>query len=314
LPEKSPFEPRGVIPACLLPFRDDHAIDGPAFQAHLRDVASTRGIAALTVNAHSTEVGCCSFDEQQQVLALSAEAVGDRLPIVAGVFTESSLEAARIARMSESEGASCLLVFPPANFNIGSQSRPQVVIDHHKRIADATSLPLIYFQFPRQSGFGMELDLLHRLFDEVPSIRAIKDYCNDPFFFEKTVRSLQSRARPVHVLTTHTAWLYASLVTGCHGILSGSGSTVAALQVELFEAVQAQDMARARQVADRLFPIHEVFYDEPFLDMHNRMKQAQVMMGRMKSAVVRPPLLEPDAAEKARIRSALEQAKLLTPA
>ena len=305
------FEPRGVIPACLLPFHDDFSIDEAGLRRHLRDVAATRGISALTVNAHSTEVGCCSFEEQQRVMAVAAAEVGATVPIVGGVYTESSLKAARIARMSQDEGASALLVFPPSNFSIGSQARPEIVIEHHRRIADATDLPLIYFQFPLAGGFGMPLQVLERLVDAVPTIRAIKDYSSDPVLLEQTVKLMQSRPLPVHILTTHTAWMLASLVIGCNGILSGSGSTVAPLQVALFEAVQAGDLRLARDISDRLLPINRAFYAPPFLDMHNRMKQAQVMLGRMERATVRPPLLAPDAHEAAGIRHALVQAGLL---
>ena len=75
------YVPAGVIPAVLLPFDDDLAIDDKGFRAHLRDIAGTEGLSAVTVNAHSTEVASCTFDEQRRVMEITAEEVGDRLPI-----------------------------------------------------------------------------------------------------------------------------------------------------------------------------------------------------------------------------------------
>src|SRR5208282_5502560 len=98
--------------------------------------------------------------------------------------------------------------------------------------------------------------------------------------------------------------------TGCKGLLSGAGSVIADLQVALFEAVGAGDLARARAVNDRIYPLAQAFYAPPFLDMHNRMKEALVMLGRLPRAVVRPPLLKLGQVELARIRTALEQAGL----
>ena len=57
------YIPHGVIPAVLLPFDNDLAIDELNFRKHLRDVASVERLSAVTINAHSTEVGSCSFDE-----------------------------------------------------------------------------------------------------------------------------------------------------------------------------------------------------------------------------------------------------------
>ena len=48
---------------------------------------------------------------------------------------------------------------------------------------------------------------------------------------ERQIRLLQSLPRPVNVLTTHSSWLFSSLVLGCNGLLSGSGSVIADLQV-----------------------------------------------------------------------------------
>jgi 4-hydroxy-tetrahydrodipicolinate synthase len=127
---------------------------------------------------------------------------------------------------------------------------------------------------------------------------------------ERQIRLLQGRSRPVNVLTTHSSWLFSSLVLGCKGLLSGAGSVIADLQSALFRAVQANDLARARQLNERIFPIAQAFYADPFVDMHNRMKEALVILGRIPCAAVRPPLVKLSDAEIARIRDALKQANV----
>src|SRR5258708_14177862 len=85
--------PKGVVPAVLLPFHEDLSIDEPSFRAHLRDVAAVEGLSAITINAHSTEVASCSFEEQKRVLAITKDEIGDRLPIVPGLYSERSPQA-----------------------------------------------------------------------------------------------------------------------------------------------------------------------------------------------------------------------------
>ena len=113
------------------------------------------------------------------------------------------------------------------------------------------------------------------------------------------------------VLTTHSAWLFSSLVLGCNGLLSGSGSVIADLQARLFRAIGANDLAEARRLNDRIWPTARVFYAEPWADMHNRMKEALVLMGKLPRAVVRPPLVKISREEIERIRAALVEAGLL---
>jgi 4-hydroxy-tetrahydrodipicolinate synthase len=311
LPRHAHYVPHGVIPAVILPFADDLAIDEKSYRTHLSDVAAAEGLSAITVNAHSTEVASCSFDEQRRVLAIAQDEIGGRLPIVNGVWADGSLDAARIARMAEEGGASALLVFPPAPFTLGQS--PAMAVAHFKRIADATSLPLIAFQYPLATGQGYPRDTLLKMVDEVPTIRAIKDWCGNVPQHEMHIRELQRLPRPVNVLSTHSAWLLSSLVLGCNGLLSGSGSVIADLQAALFRAVKANDLAEARRINDRIYPLAKVFYAEPWADMHNRMKEALVLLGRLPRAVVRPPLVKLSRAEIDRIRSALVEAGLLSP-
>ena len=303
------YIPHGVIPAVLLPFNEDLAIDERGFRNHLRDVAATRGLSAITVNAHSTEVASCSLDEQQRVLDLAQDEIGDDMPLINGVWADGSLEAARIARMACERGASALLVFPPGPFTLGQT--PDAAIAHFKRIADTTDLPLIAFQYPLATGQGYPRDTLLKLVGEVPSVRAIKDWAGNVPQHEMHIRTLQSLPRPVNVLTTHSAWLLSSLVLGCNGLLSGSGSVIPDLQAELFRAVQGKDLGQAQRLNDRIYPLARAFYADPWLDMHNRMKEALVLLGRLPRAVVRPPLVKLARAEIERIRTALVEAGLL---
>src|SRR5215831_6249422 len=309
MPRHASYIPHGVIPAVLLPFHEDLAIDEKSFRSHLRDVAAVGGISAITINAHSTEVASCTFDEQRRVLDVAGDELGTRVPLVNGVWADGSQEAARIARMAQDGGASALLVFPPAPFTLGQS--PEMAVTHFRRIADASDLPIIVFQYPLATGQGYPRDTLLRIADEVPTVRAIKDWCGNVQQHEMHVRVLQGRPRPVNVLTTHSAWLLSSLVLGCNGLLSGSGSVIPDLQAQLFHAVKANDLAEARRLNDRIYPLARVFYADPWADMHNRMKEALVLLGRLPRAVVRPPLVKLADAEIERIRAALAEAGLL---
>ena len=302
------FRPAGVVPATLLALHDDLSIDERSTRRHLRECALVDGVSAVTVNGHASEVHACSFEEQQRILAASVAEVGDRVPLINGVYADGSIEAARIAAMADREGASALLVFPPGSMAMGGQLRPEMAIAHFRRIADATDLPIIVFQYPMGGGLGYPFETLLQLFDRVPTIRAIKDWSNDAMLHERHVRTFQRLPRPVNVLTTHSSWLMASLCMGPNGLLSGAGSVIADLQVALFRAVQAGDLKAAQGINDRIVPLSQVFYAPPFLDMHNRMKEALVLLGRLDEAVVRPPLVKISDAEIARIRQALELA------
>jgi 4-hydroxy-tetrahydrodipicolinate synthase len=303
------YIPHGVIPAVILPFHEDFSIDEISFRSHLRDVVSVSSVSAITINAHSTEVASCTFEEQQRILAITRDEVGTKMPIINGIYAEGSLEAERLAAAAAQGGASALLVFPPGPFTMGH--RPEMVIDHFKRIANASELPLIAFQYASTSPQSYSLETLIELLDKVPQVRAIKDWISNPHTHNKHIELLQSREQPVNVLSTHSAWLLSSLVLGCNGLLSGSGSVIADLQSQLFQAVQKNDLSLAKKLHKRIAFTADVFYANPWVDMHNRMKEALVIMGKIPRAVVRPPLMKIPESEILKIKIALKNAGLL---
>ena len=247
MPRHVNYVPKGVIPAVLLPFENDLSIDEANFRKHLRDVAAVEGLSAVTINAHSTEVASCTFEEQRRVLEIAQDEIGGRLPLVNGIWADGSLEAARFARMAAQGGASALLVFPPAPFTLGQS--PAMALAHFKRIADATDLPLIVFQYPLATGQGYPKDTLLKLCEELPTIRAIKDWIGNVPHHEWHIRTLKNLDPPVNVLTTHSSWLLSSLVLGPNGLLSGSGSVIADLHADVSR--RAEERHGGGQTAQR---------------------------------------------------------------
>ncbi len=299
----------GVIPANILPFTTDYSIDEAEYRRHLRWLAEVPGVAGITVNGHAAEVSSLSREERRRALAIARDEVGPDLPLIAGIYTESTFEAVDLAGDAKAEGASGLLIFPPSIFMWGVQLRPEMAYRHFATIAEAVDLPLVVFQYPTASGLGYDPDTLVAL-TEIPQVAAVKEWSNDIVTFEQNLRAIRATGRRVAVLSSFTMSLFASFVLGADGAISGMGSVAADLQADLFARVRRGDLEGARKVNDRLDPLVRVFYAPPFLDMHNRMKEALALLGRIRCAVVRPPLQPIGEPEQQRIREALAQAGL----
>jgi 4-hydroxy-tetrahydrodipicolinate synthase len=162
--------------------------------------------------------------------------------------------------------------------------------------------------YPATSGLRLGTDALVKICSEIDNVVAIKEWSNDIVAYERNLRAMRALDKPISVLSSFSRSLLTSLVLGADGILSGHGSVVVDLQVELFRAVEKQDLGEARRVWDRIQPFAEACYADPFLDGHNRMKVALELLGRIDAAHVRPPLQAVPAADRARLRDTLEQA------
>lgn len=298
----------GIMPANILPFRADLSIDELAYRKHLRWLTDTPGVTGIVANGHAAEVASLSREERKRTLGIALDEVAGACPVIAGVYTDGTAEAVALARDAQAAGAAGILLFPPTLFMWGAQLKPDMVLRHYREVA-AVGLPIVAFEYPPASGIGYSPETLARL-AEIPQVVGIKDWSNDIVAFEANVRAVRATGRPVAMLSSFTMSLMASFLLGADGAISGMGSVTADLQAELFAACQKGDVDGARRINDRLEPLVRVFYAPPFVDMHNRMKEALVLLGRIPAAHVRPPLTPIPAAEREAIARALTLARL----
>jgi len=300
---------QGCMPANLLPFTVDLEIDEPAYRSHLRWLADAPGVTGIVANGHAAEVSSLTREERRQALAIALDEVAGKVPVVAGVYSDGTREAIELARDARAAGAAGLLVFPPTLFMWGAQLKPDMVLRHFSELADGVDLPLIVFEYPPASGIGYSPETLAALC-KIPTVAAVKDWSNDIVAYEKNLRALRSSGRPVAMLSSFTMSLMASFALGADGCISGMGSVAADLQASLYAAVKAGRLEEARAINERLIPLVNVFYAPPFVDMHNRMKEALALLGRIPAAHVRPPLTPVSDDERHRIRLALRETRL----
>jgi 4-hydroxy-tetrahydrodipicolinate synthase len=298
----------GTLPACVLPFDADYEIDLSEYRRHLSDLASTQGVTGIVCNGHAGEVTTLSREEWRLSVATSVEAVDGDAHVISGVYAETHRQAADLARAAAAEQADAALVFPP-NLLMFDASR-EVGYQRFAEIAAATDLPLVVFAYPAWTGMHYDEDTMARIC-EIPSVVAIKDWTMDIGTYERNLRIARAQPQHVSMLTSFSTHLLPTIALGADGILSGHGSVIADLQAQLFAALKSGDETLAGAIYRRIQILTRVVYRSPLADMYTRMKEQLVMLGRLRSAVVRPPLPVIGDAERRVLREALVAAELL---
>jgi 4-hydroxy-tetrahydrodipicolinate synthase len=303
-----PVKLRGSLPASLCPFRPDFSIDEEAFAAHVRWLVEASKGGGIVCNGHAGEVASLTRKERKRVVEVAVQEAKGKAPVVAGVYTDSTPEAIELARDAEAAGASAILLFPPPVLGGGGNRTEIMVLSFARSVAAAIGIGVVIFQFPI-AGLGYPTEILLRLI-EIPNVVGVKEGSDHLPTYEKNLRAIKKARPEVSILTTNNTMLFASTALGADGILSGSGSVVADLHADLFEAVQRGDLRAAQAVNDRIWPLTQVFYGDPIVNMHNRMKVALEYLGRQPKTVVRPPLQLLTEEERARIIRGVQEAGL----
>ena len=300
----------GVIPAMAVPFRDGYKLDEDNLARFAVWLAGCRGVTAVMTNGHTGEVGSLQPDERAAVTRVVADAVKGRVRIVSAVCAEGTFEAVEHARAAAHAGADTVDVMP-CHMWLRFGVREEAVYEYVKAIGGESGLDVIVHVYPTNTRAAYSTRLMLRL-ASIPQVKGFKMGERDLGAYERDIRALRTDAPHVSLLNCMDEYLFATLVHGMDGTLVGCASLIPELTNDLFEAMAADDLPRARAINDRIWPIKEAVYGagEPSGDAHARMKEGLVLRGIFRTALARPPVLPPSTTDIAAMQAALVESRV----
>jgi len=302
------FDMRGLNPAPVTPFTPDGAVDYAAIQRLGRWMASVPGVKSLTVLGHAGEGTFLERDEQMRVIEAFREAVGDAIPIIAGITLEGTQVAAEEARRAVKAGAKAGLIYPSHGWlRFGYQKgAPQ---DKYKAIWEASGLPMILFQYPDATKCTYDLETQLDIAAQ-PGVFAMKNGVRNMKRWDREIPVIRAERPDLQILTCHDEYLLHTMFD-VDGALVGYGCIAPELLVQMIEAGKAKDYAKARALHDRLLPVTaNVYHRGSHMEGTVALKWALVARGILDHATVRSPLLPLAAGAEDEIAAAMASAGL----
>jgi len=289
---------KGAITALITPFTPEGALDEPAFR-QLVDWQIAEGIDGVVPVGTTGESPVLSHDEHKYVIEVCINQAKGRVPVIAGAGSNSTDEAIDFARHAEKVGADGVLVVTPY-YNKPNQAGLEA---HFAAVASAVSIPLIIYNIPSRSVIDMTPETMGRLVHNHKNIVGLKDATGR---VERVYDQRIACGDDFSQLSGEDASTIGFNVHGGVGIISVTANIAPRACTEVQEACRAGDYARARQVHDRLMPLHKALFIEP---NPAGVKYAAAKMG-LCQANLRLPLVEVAPATKQAIDAALLQAGL----
>lgn len=304
----NPFN--GIYTATICPMALDGSIDESALARHLTDAVTTDGIVGVLINGHAGENFTLSRAEKKRVVEIAKASIGHKAILVCGINAESSLEAAEHARDAERAGADVLLVFPPFSWALSQDAT--MALNHHQIVAAASALPLMLYQ----AGVGTH-DLAYNAetlaaLVKLPNVVGIKEGSWESARYEANRRLVHRVAPRVAVMASGDEHLLTCMTIGSEGSLVSLAVLVPDLIVALDRAIAASDLATARALNDRIYPLATAIYGTaPSARANARLKACLKLVGKLSSAAMRPPVGPLPPEEIAMLETALATAGLL---
>jgi len=282
----------GIIPPAATPFTTDGEIDQAATKAQVRFLIE-QGAHGLAVGGSTGEGHTLDAEEFRRLVALAAAEAAGRVPIIAGIITDSTRDAIKRGQAVADLGVAALQVTP-----VHYLFRPDddAMLEHFRTVTEATGLPLIIYNVVPWSYLSPEL--LCRIMRQVPGVIGVKQSAGDL----KLVADLMLMAGPDDlILSAVDALLYPSFALGCQGAVAAILSAAPRSCVELWDAVQADDHATALALHARLLPLWNAMVGD---NLPACVKHAQALQG-CPAGWPRQPMPPATAAQQTAIAKAL---------
>jgi 4-hydroxy-tetrahydrodipicolinate synthase len=286
---------RGAITALVTPFDAAGRVDTTALAA-LAGWQVEQGIHGIAPCGTTGEGATLTDEEHGRVIAVVAEAVAGRVPVVAGCGSNDTRRAVEGARRAASSGADALLVVSPY-YNKPNRSG---MIAHYRAVAEATDLPVMVYNVPGRTGQDLGADLILEL-AEIDGISSVKEASAD---LDQIATILASRPPGFGVFSGDDSLALPTVALGADGVVSVAGNEAPGPMAAMVDAALGGDLAHARELHFRLLPLMRA----NFLESNPvPVKTALGLLGRCREDV-RAPLGAPTDATRRAIGDALAAA------
>jgi 4-hydroxy-tetrahydrodipicolinate synthase len=288
----------GCGTALATPFRKDGALDEGALRKII-DWQIEQGIDFLVPCGSTGEAATMTPAEHRRVVEITVEQVKGRVPVVAGAGSNDTAKAVALSKEMKATGATHLLHVSPM-YNKPPQ---RGIIEHFRRIADATDLPIVAYNVPGRTGGNIEAKTALEL-AKIPHVVAIKEASGN---LTQVTDILRDRPDHLSVLSGDDELTLAMMALGADGVISVVSNATPKAMVELCKRAAQGDFAGAKRCHFTLLP----WMRAAFLESNPvPLKAAMAMMGRMENHL-RLPLVPLADAHTETVRAALKAAGAL---
>jgi len=269
---------RGVYPAATTQFAEDLSVDHDA-TAGVQDALIRDGVDGLILLGTCGENNSLEPDEKRAILDRARSTVAGRVPVVTGVSELTTSRAVAFARDAEALGVDGLMLLPAMVY----VPTEEELYTHFKKVAEATSLPIMLYNNPPAYRVSISARVLEKLAD-IPNIVAVKESAPDPRRFTDLINIFGDR----YVLMAGLDDVaLEGMILGAHGWVSGLTSAFPQESVALVAALQSGNIVEARRIYRWFMPLLHLDAEH---DLVQSIKLAEQIMGRGSERVRLPRL------------------------
>ena len=270
------FRIRGIIPALVTPFTRNAAVDEDSLREIVRFQLNHKVHGLFPCG--TTGLGpAMQPDQRKRVAEIVVDEVQHRIPVIIQVGASDPSVNLELARHAEKIGAEAIASLTPFYYHPDEAA----IIEHYERLSQATTLPLLVYNIPGNTGVNVDAKLLQKL-SRIPNLVGIKDSSRN---FSQLLDYLQVVPDGFNVMNGTDSYLFSAF---CAGVIAGVSATSNAFPdifVQMYKAYRSKDFERAKSLQLKIHALRAATGEPPIAPHLEALK-----MRGLRSGLTKPPL------------------------
>ncbi|KMY23137.1 4-hydroxy-tetrahydrodipicolinate synthase [Actinobaculum suis] len=243
---------RGVIPPVITPLTAAREFDEKSFENNVKRMLEA-GVHGLFFLGSTGEVAFATAQRRREVLEAAVRVVDGRVPVLAGIVDIQTDRMVENAREAQAIGVDAIVATAPF-YALSSEKEDEA---NFRAIHDAVDLPLFAYDLPVCVHKKLGIDLVMRLAKD-GVLAGVKDSSGDDVNFRYLCAANQEAGSPLSVMTGHEVVVDGAYMAGADGSVPGLANVIPRPYVEQWEAFQAGNWEKVREIQDYLARVMRV--------------------------------------------------------
>jgi len=159
-----------ILTPLVTPFKEDQSVDYTAAISIAEKLIADQQADSIILSGTTGEFFTMSFEERVKLFKVIKDAVGNKIPLMAGVGCASTIETMALAKKAEELGFEIMMVVSPYY----TKPTQKELYNHFKKVAESVNIQMMLYNIPIFTGVNINPETVAKL-SEIENIIAVKE-------------------------------------------------------------------------------------------------------------------------------------------
>lgn len=229
---------QGIYTSLLTPFDEKLEIDLETLKSQIKFVIDS-GINGIVTCGVNGEFSSLTLNERKKVIKTSIAAVKNKVPIIAGAYSNSYKETIDLISYAEENGATASIITKPFFFRKPTE---EGLFDFFSKIFDEINkFPVFLCNVPTYTQMELSIELISNLTMEYKNIAGIKDLSSST----DVILAYAGSFEELSILVGSDRMIYNGLNAGCDGAVSAIANIFPEYPLKIFNTYKSGNADKA---------------------------------------------------------------------